>query len=73
MSTFRAMTKATEKAVASGVDEKFAEWQPATWIDDYFGHHRYGIQFDNDPVVRADNGNFTYNPHLPVPDQEEAV
>lgn len=70
MSNFRAMTKATEEAIAKGVDKSFADWQPANWLDNYFGGHRYGIKFDNDPVVRADNGDFTYSPDMPVPTQD---
>lgn len=23
----------------------------ATWIDDYFGHHKYGVEFDGDDKV----------------------
>lgn len=71
MSNFRAMTKATESAIKSGVDKSFVEWQPATWLDDYFGHHKYGIKFDDDPVVRVDNGDFTYSPDMEVPEAEE--
>lgn len=66
MSDFRAMTKATEEAIKSGVDESFAKWQPANWLDKYFGGHKYGIKFDNDPVVRVDNGDFIYSPDMPV-------
>jgi hypothetical protein len=67
MSNFRVMTRATPKAIATGVDESFKEWQPANWIDNYFGGHRYGIQFDNDPNVRADNGDFEYDPDMQEP------
>lgn len=66
MSSFRAMTKATDTAIETGVDKSFADWQPATWHDNYFGRHSYGIQFDNDPVVRADNGDFVYSPDMPM-------
>lgn len=61
MSNFRAMTKATEEALKNGVDKSFAEWQPANWLDNHFGGHKYGIKFDNDPVVRVDNGDFIYD------------
>lgn len=64
MSNFRAMTKATETALESGVDQSFAEWQPATWLDNHFGGHQYGIKFDDDPIVRVDNGDFTYSPDM---------
>lgn len=66
MSNFIAMTKATDTAIKSGVDESFKEWQPATWLDNYFGPHRYGIKFSNDDVVRADNGDFIYSPDMPL-------
>ena len=62
MSNFRAMTRATDEAIASGVDQSFREWQPANWLDNYFGGHRYGIKFDGDETVRADNGDFIYDP-----------
>lgn len=70
MSNFRAMTRATEKALASGVDQSFRDWQPATWLDNHFGGHKYGIKFDNDPVVRVDNGDFTYSPDMEVPEEK---
>lgn len=69
MSNFRAMTRATDTALAKGVDESFREWQPANWLDNYFGGHRYGIKFDDDPIVRADNGDFVYSPDMEVSDQ----
>lgn len=71
MSNFRAMTKATSSAIASGVDDSFKDWQPANWIDNHFGGHRYGIKFDDDPVIRADNGDFVYSPDMPCPAQLE--
>jgi len=64
MSNFIAMTKATDKAFASGVDESFREWQIAEWLDNYFGGHEYGIRFKDDPIVRVDNGDFVYNPNM---------
>lgn len=67
MSNFRAMTKATETAIKSGIDDKFRRWQPADWLDNYFGPHQYGIRFDNDPIVRADNGDFIWSPDTEVP------
>lgn len=68
MSNFRAMTRATESGLKSGVDERFKDWQPASWFDNYFGGHKYGIKFDDDPIVRTDNGDFIYNPEMPVPE-----
>ena len=70
MSNFVAMTRATEEALSSGVDEKFKDWQPAEWLDDYFGRHRYGIRFKGDPVVRVDNGDFIYDTSLEVSRKE---
>lgn len=70
MSNFIAMTKATDSALKSGVDQSFAEWQPATWLDNYFGGHRYGIKFNDDPTVRVDNGDFIYNPDMKIPEKE---
>ena len=66
MSNFRAMTRATDKALQNAVDKSFAEWQPADWLDDYYGKHCYGIRFDGDPIVRADNGDFIYNHDVPA-------
>jgi hypothetical protein len=66
MSNFRAMTKATDTALAKGVDESFKDWQPAEWLDNYWGGHKYGIKFDNDPTVRADNGDFIYSTDMPI-------
>lgn len=63
------MTRATESAIASGVDKSFRKWQPAEWLDDYFGRHQYGIRFRNDPIVRADNGDFISSPDMPVVDE----
>ncbi len=71
MSNFRAMTRATEAALAKGVDESFKDWQPASWLDNYFGGHQYGIQFDDDPVVRVDNGDFIYSSDMEVPEESE--
>ena len=68
MSNFRAMTKATDAALKSGIDESFKDWKPANWLDNYFGGHRYGIQFDGDPIVRVDNGDFIYSPDVEVPE-----
>jgi hypothetical protein len=74
MSNFRAMTKATEEAIASGVDEQFREWQPANWLDNHFGGHRYGIKFDNDETIRVDNGDFIYSSDMPVtPESKETT
>ena len=28
--------------------------EEATWIDDYFGKHQYGVQFGTGPVYRPD-------------------
>lgn len=27
------------------------EWSNATWLDDYFGNHKYGVKFDGDDFV----------------------
>lgn len=27
------------------------KWEIAEWIDDYFGHHIYGVQFESDKKV----------------------
>ena len=69
MSNFRAITRATDKALQNGVDESFREPRPALWIDNYFGGHKYGIKFDNDEVVRADNGDFIYDPLAKLPEE----
>lgn len=66
MSSFIAMTKATDSALESGVDEWFSEWRPAEWIDNYYGIHQYGIRFIGDPFVRADNGDFICNLDMKV-------
>ena len=71
MSNFRAMTRATRKALESGVDISFKDWKPADWLDNYFGGHRYGIKFDDDDVVRADNGDFIYDTAKPLPPKEK--
>jgi 5-methylcytosine-specific restriction endonuclease McrBC GTP-binding regulatory subunit McrB len=31
------------------------EWGNATWMDDYFGQHRYGIKFDGEETVFKEN------------------
>ena len=67
MSNFRAMTRATPEAIQSGVDKSFEDWRPANWLDNYFGGHQYGIQFDGDSTVRVDNGDFEYSEDIPVP------
>lgn len=61
MSNFRAMTRAKNEAIANGVDKRLKDWQPATWLDNYFGKNKHGIRFDGDGVVRADNGDFEYS------------
>lgn len=30
------------------------EWEPAFWIDDYFGPHRYGVKFDDGKIYRPE-------------------
>ena len=61
MSNFRAMTRATKKAIANGVDKRLKDWQPATWLDNYFGKNKHGVRFDGDGVVRVDNGDFEHS------------
>lgn len=63
MSNFRAMTRATDKAVSKYPE--FAVYRPANWIDDYFGEHQYGVEFDGCMVLR-DNGDFEYNLDIEV-------
>lgn len=31
------------------------EWYQAEWLDDYFGHHDYGVRFPDDEVFNALN------------------
>lgn len=61
MSNFRAMTRAKNEAIANGVDKRLKDWQPATWLDNYFGKNKHGVRFDGDGVVRVDNGDFEYS------------
>ena len=44
------------------------EWLIATWLDDYFGHHNYGVRFHKYPesVWRADSYPMDTNPDLPL-------
>lgn len=30
------------------------KWEFATWIDDHFGHHRYGIKFRDEKIFREE-------------------
>jgi hypothetical protein len=65
MSSFRAMTRATDKAVSKYPE--FAVYKPANWIDNYFGPRQYGVEFDGCMILR-DNGDFEYNPDIEVED-----
>lgn len=29
------------------------KWEKAEWIDDYFGEHKYGVQFSDGSVFEA--------------------
>lgn len=44
MSNFIAKTKHPETG----------KWEDATWYDDYFGKHRYGVKFKDGKVFRED-------------------
>lgn len=46
-------------------------WEKALWIDDYFAHHHYGVQFPSDPTTVID----PYKTQLRVADitEEEAA
>ena len=68
MSNFRAMTKANDSVVSKY--PKFKDWQPANWIDNYFGPHRYGVQFDGDSRVLQDNGDLEANFDMPLPKEK---
>ena len=53
MSTFITYTKAPK-------DKKY---RPAIWIDDYFGHHRYGVRFEKETeTLLADAYKFKIRP-----------
>lgn len=41
MSTFKRKTKNPDSG----------HWEMATWIDDYFGSHRYGVEFMDGTIV----------------------
>lgn len=41
MSTFKRMTKNPDSG----------HWENATWIDDYFGSHRYGVEFMDGTII----------------------
>lgn len=45
MSTFIKMTKHPETG----------KWEEATWYDDMFGHHNYGVVFPSDLKKFGDN------------------
>jgi hypothetical protein len=66
MSNFRAMTKANDPLKYP----EFKDWQPANWLDNYFGGHQYGIQFDGSMVFK-DNGDFVYSPDMEMPEQPQ--
>lgn len=34
---------------------KTGEWFEAEWLDDYFGHHRYGVRFPTGTPLKADD------------------
>jgi hypothetical protein len=46
MSTFYRRTK-------NPVTDRFED---ALWLDDYFGRHRYGVQFPSDGIVYQERG-----------------
>lgn len=68
MSNFRAMTKAKDPLKYP----MHKNWKPANWLDDYFGHHVYGIQFDGGQIYR-DNDDFIYSPDMKIPDTTTSV
>lgn len=41
MSTYKALTK----------NPRTGNYEEATWIDDYFGNHHYGVQFEGEDMV----------------------
>jgi len=49
MSTFFKQTK----------HPKTKEWQVATWMDDYYGKHRYGVKFPSGEVFDPENTRLT--------------
>lgn len=44
MSTYWQITK----------NPKTGKWEKATWIDDYFGSHRYGVKFPDGTVINPE-------------------
>ena len=45
MSTFKQTTKHPTRG----------DWQNATWHDDFFGNHKYGVTFPSDERKHGDN------------------
>lgn len=71
MSSFRAMTRVKPEAAKRNPGfVRYRDWTPAFWLDNYFGGHQYGIQFDDDERVYRDLGNYEYSPDMEVPEQE---
>jgi hypothetical protein len=59
MSSFHRLTKNP----ASG------EFENAIWIDDYYGRHRYGVQFPDGTIYRQSDHNWVFG----YPDDEQAI
>ena len=59
MSSFQKETK----------NPKTGEWEKATWIDDYFSLHHYGVFFPSDPEYPVDPEKVKLETHTIVPAQ----
>jgi hypothetical protein len=53
MSTFKRKTKHPQTG----------EWEQATWWDDYFGKHHYGVEFSDGQVFNPEKIDLETSPH----------
>ena len=49
------------------------EWHEATWIDDFYGRHRYGVQFPDGEMFNADRTKLETRDDEPVTHTEKRL